>query len=220
MANAQFTIPVPANEPVLAFGPGSPEKKALKSRIAEMKGERVEIPVLSGGKEVRTGKLAECRCPHDHRHLLGQYHKAGEKEVEEAIQAAMEIRPAWAAMPWDARAAIFLKAADLLSTSWRATLNGANMLNASKTVFQAEIDSACELIDFYRFNPFYAQGIYGQQPASSFGCWNRLEQRPLEGFVFGRPPFNFASIAGNLPTAPALMGNVVLWKPASSTVYI
>jgi 1-pyrroline-5-carboxylate dehydrogenase len=220
MSNGFFSVPTPTNEPVLMFGPGSMEKNEVKAKLAEMKSQQIEIPIIIGGKEVKTGNLADCRCPHDHGHLLGRYHKVGEKEVDMAINAAMKARPAWAAMPWEARAAIFLKAADLLAGPWRATINAANMLIASKTIFQAEIDSACELIDFYRFNPFYMQEIYKQQPGSSRGCWNYVEQRPLEGFVFAVTPFNFASIAGNLPTAPAMMGNVVLWKPASSTVYV
>ena len=220
MSNGFFSVPIPTNEPVLMFGPGSMEKNEVKAKLAEMKSQQIEIPIIIGEKEVKTGNLADCRCPHDHGHLLGRYHKVGEKEVDMAINAAMKARPAWAAMPWEARAAIFLKAADLLAGPWRATINAANMLIASKTIFQAEIDSACELIDFYRFNPFYMQEIYKQQPGSSRGCWNYVEQRPLEGFVFAVTPFNFASIAGNLPTAPAMMGNVVLWKPASSTVYV
>ena len=220
MSNGFFSVPTPTNEPVLMFGPGSMEKNEVKAKLAEMKSQQIEIPIIIGEKEVKTGNLADCRCPHDHGHLLGRYHKVGEKEVDMAINAAMKARPAWAAMPWEARAAIFLKAADLLAGPWRATINAANMLIASKTIFQAEIDSACELIDFYRFNPFYMQEIYKQQPGSSRGCWNYVEQRPLEGFVFAVTPFNFASIAGNLPTAPAMMGNVVLWKPASSTVYV
>lgn len=185
-----------------------------------MKSQQVEIPVIVGGKEIKTGNMADCRCPHDHGHLLGQYHKVGEKEVNMAIDAAMKAAPEWAAMPWESRAAIFLKAADLLAGPHRDIINAANMLNASKTAYQAEIDSACELIDFYRYNPYYMKELYKQQPSSSAGCWNYVEQRPLEGFVFAVTPFNFASIAGNLPTSPALMGNVVLWKPASSTVYI
>lgn len=220
MANGIFSIPVPKNEPVLAYGPGSREKKELKAKLAEMKGQQIEIPVLIGDNEVKTGNMADCRCPHDRGHLLGQYHKAGEKEINMAIEAALKARSAWAAMPWEARASIFLKAADFLAGPWRATLNAANMLIASKNVFQAEIDSACELIDFYRYNPYYMQEIYKQQPGSSRACWNYVEQRPLEGFVFAVTPFNFASIAGNLPTSPAMMGNVVLWKPASSTVYL
>jgi 1-pyrroline-5-carboxylate dehydrogenase len=219
MTNGIFNIPIPKNEPILAYAPGSPEKKELKAKIIEMKSKEIEIPVIIGGKEIKTGKLAECRCPHDTKHLLGTYHKAGEKEVDLAIQAAMAARPKWAAMSWHDRAAIFLKAAELLAGPYRAILNAATILCQSKTVYQAEIDSACELIDFYRFNPYYMQQIYQQQPQSSAGCWNYLEQRPLEGFIFAITPFNFTSIAGNLPTSPAMMGNVVLWKPASSAVY-
>ncbi len=219
MTNGIFNVPIPSNEPVLSYGPGSPEKKALKAKIAELKSKEIEIPVIVGGEELKTGRTAECRCPHETKHLLGVYHKAGEKEVDQAIEAALKVRPKWAAMSWEARAAIFLKAAELLAGPYRPVLNAATMLCQSKTVFQAEIDSACELIDFYRFNPYYMQQIYQQQPQSSKGCWNYVEHRPLEGFVFAVTPFNFTSIAGNLPTAPAMMGNVVLWKPASSTVY-
>lgn len=219
MTNGMFNVPIPKNEPIWAYGPGSAEKKSLKARLTELKEQEIEIPVIIGGKEVKTGNLAECRMPHDHKHLLGTYHKAGEKEVDDAIKAALKARPAWAEMSWEARASIFLKAADLLAGPYRDILNAATMLCQSKTVFQAEIDSACELIDFYRFNPYYMQQIYQQQPESSRGCWNYVEQRPLEGFVFAVTPFNFTSIAGNLPTSPAMMGNVVLWKPASSTVY-
>ncbi len=205
---------------MLSYKPGSPEKKELKSKLAQMKNYQIEIPILIGGKEIKTGDLADCRCPHDHNHILGRYHKAGEKEVQMAIDAALQARKIWAEMSWEARFSIFLKAADLLAGPWRALVNAANMLNASKTAYQAEIDSACELIDFYRFNPYYAQEIYKQQPDSSKANWNVMEYRPLEGFVFAITPFNFASIAGNLPTSPAIMGNVVLWKPASSTVYV
>lgn len=219
MINGIVNVPVPKNEPILSYGPGSPEKKALKAKIAELKQQVIEIPVIIGGEMIITGKTVDCRCPHDHQHLLGVYHKAGEKEVEQAIQAALAVQPKWAAMSWEARAAIFLKAADLLAGPYRWLLNAATMLCQSKTVFQAEIDSACELIDFYRFNPYYMQQIYQQQPASSAGVWNYMEYRPLEGFIFAVTPFNFTSIAGNLPTAPAMAGNVVLWKPASSTVY-
>ncbi len=219
MTNGMFNVPIPKNEPIWTYGPGSAEKKSLKAKLAELKGQEIEIPIIIGGKEVKTGNLAECRMPHDHKHLLGTYHKAGEKEVDDAIKAALKARPAWAEMSWEARASIFLKAADLLAGPHRDILNAATMLCQSKTVFQAEIDSACELIDFYRFNPYYMQQIYQQQPESSRGCWNYVEQRPLEGFVFAVTPFNFTSIAGNLPTSPAMMGNVVLWKPASSTVY-
>jgi 1-pyrroline-5-carboxylate dehydrogenase len=219
MTNGIFNVPIPKNEPILSYEPGSQEKKELKAKIVELKGKEIEIPVIIGGDQVTTGKTVECRCTHETKHLLGIYHKAGEKEVDQAIQAALAVRPAWASMSWEARASIFLKAADLLAGPYRPILNAATMLCQSKTVFQAEIDSACELIDFYRFNPFYMQQIYQQQPQSSAACWNYVEQRPLEGFVFAVTPFNFTSIAGNLPTSPAMMGNVVLWKPASSTVY-
>ncbi|NQT23802.1 L-glutamate gamma-semialdehyde dehydrogenase [candidate division KSB1 bacterium] len=220
MPYAFFNIPVPKNEPVLNYAPGSPERGAIKNQIQSMLKEEIEIPILIGGEEIKTGNMGDCICPHDHGHVLGRYHKAGENEVEKAIAAALMARIEWASMSLEARASIFIKAAEMLSKSWRPILNAANMLNASKTVHQAEIDSACELIDFLRINPFYMQKIYQQQPNSSTGCWNYVEQRPLEGFVFAITPFNFASIAGNLPTAPAIMGNVVVWKPASSTVYI
>ena len=220
MQNAFLNIPVPKNEPVLQYPPGSIEKLALKQKIKELKTGVIDIPAWIGGEEIRTGRTSPCVCPHDHQHVLANYHKCGEAEVEMAIQKALSVRKSWAAMPLEGRAAIFIKAAELLSGPWRATLNAANMLNASKTVFQAEIDSACELIDFLRINPFYMQKIYQQQPTSIRGVWNYVEQRPLEGFVFAVTPFNFASIAGNLPTSPAMMGNVVIWKPASSAVYV
>ncbi len=219
MSNAIFRVPKPNNEPVLAYRPGSPERAALKAKLAEMSAQEIEVPIIIGGKEIRTGNLAEMRAPHDHNLKLGVYHKAGRKEVEMAIEAALEARKIWADLPWEQRASIFLKAADLLSGPWRATLNAATMLCQSKTVFQAEIDSACETIDFWRFNAYYMSQIITDQPYSPQGVWNRLEYRPLEGFIFAATPFNFASIAANLPTAPAMVGNVVLWKPASSAVY-
>jgi len=220
MPNVFFNIPLPQNEPVLSYRPGSPEKIALKAKLAEIKAGHVEIPVIVGKEEILTGDMESCRCPHEHAHILGRYHKAGEGEVQKAIEAALKTRPMWASMPIEDRASIFIKAGELLAGPWRPVLNAANMLNASKTVFQAEIDSACELIDFLRINPFFMKKIYQQQPNSSAGCLNYVEQRPLEGFVFAVTPFNFASIAGNLPTAPAIMGNVVVWKPASSTVFV
>ena len=220
MPNGVYRIPMPKNEPILSYGPGTPEKKSLKAKLSEIKNKEYEISIIIGGEEVKSGDMGECRCPHDHNHLLATYHKAGAKEVEMAIDAARKAWPAWSSMSWEARAAIFLKAADLLAGPYRSLLNAATMLGQSKTVFQAEIDSACELIDFLRINPFYMQKIYQQQPSSTRGVWNYVEQRSLEGFVFAITPFNFASIAGNLPTAPAMMGNVVIWKPASSTVYI
>ncbi len=218
MANGIVPIPPPVNETIRSYAPGSPEKASLKARIRQMLGERIEMPLIIGGKEVRTGKTAEAVCPHDHRHVLGTYHLAGEAEVRLAIDAAAEAWRSWSETPWEHRAAVMLKAAELLAGPWRDTLNAACMLNQSKSVFQAEIDAACELIDFWRFNPHYMRFIYEQQPESMRGHWDYVEYRALEGFVFAVTPFNFASIAGNLPTAPALMGNTVLWKPASSTV--
>ena len=217
--NGVFRVPQPTNEPVRAYGPGSAEKRPLKARLAEMRAREIEIPLLIGGEEVRTGKLGTCIVPHDHKHVLARYHKAGPAEVAKAIAAAREAHKTWSRMPFADRAAILLKAADLLAGPFRDEANAATMLGQSKTVFQAEIDSACELIDFWRFNPYFAQRIYEDQPLSSPGTWNRVEYRPLEGFVFAVTPFNFTSIAGNLPTSPALMGNTVLWKPASTAVY-
>ena len=219
MFNAKLNVRKPSNEPVFPYAPGDKETKMLKDAIADLKGTEIEIPLIIGGKEIRTGDMGECRPPHEHSHLLAKYHKAGEKEVKMAIEAALEARKEWAEMPWEARLSIFQKAAELLAGPWRYKLNAATMLGQSKNPFQAEIDSACELIDFYRFNPYYAMQIYEEQPDSTKGVWNYVEYRPLEGFVFAVTPFNFTSIAGNLPTSPAMMGNVVLWKPASSAVY-
>ena len=219
MANSIVPVPKPQNEPILSYGPGSPEKKTLKAELNRMLSEEIEIPLLIGGKEVRTGNTAKAVCPHDHQHVLATYHQAGQKEVEMAIQASQKAWKEWSEMPWESRAAIFLKAAELLAGPMRASANAATMLNQSKTVFQAEIDSACELIDFYRFNPYYMRFVYDQQPDSVKGLWDYAEYRALEGFIFAVTPFNFTSIAGNLPTAPAMMGNTVLWKPASSAVF-
>ncbi len=219
MSNAYFKVPDPINEPIKNYAPGSPEKEELKKKLSEMKSRQIEVPLIIGGEEIKTGDTAEMRIPHEKDHVLGVYHKAGKKEVELAIEAALEAREEWAAMPWEQRAAIFLKMADLLAGPWRAVLNAATMLGQSKTAYQAEIDSACELIDFWRFNSYYLTHIMSDQPYSPHGMWNRVEYRPLEGFVFAVTPFNFTSIAGNLPTAPALVGNVALWKPASSSVY-
>ncbi|HEX4960046.1 MAG TPA: L-glutamate gamma-semialdehyde dehydrogenase [Thermoanaerobaculia bacterium] len=219
MSNAISPLAVPLNEPVRAYAPGSPEKKSLKKRLDGMLAEEIEIPILIGGKEVRTGDTAKAVCPHDHHHVLATYHQAGAAEVEAAAQAAKAAWREWSEASWEDRASVLLKAADLLAGPWRDELNGATMLNQSKTVFQAEIDSACELIDFYRFNPYFMRHLYTDQPWSAPGVWNRVEYRALEGFVFAVSPFNFTSIGGNLPTAPALMGNTVLWKPASTAVY-
>lgn len=215
-----FDLPFPENEPVKDYLPGSPERESLKAMLKKLSKEKYEIPLIIGGEEVKTGKMGKCVMPHDHAHVLGEYHMAGEKEVNMAIEAALEARKIWAKTSWEVRASIFKKMAVLLAGPYRDLLNAATMLNQSKNAFQAEIDAAAELIDFYNFNAYYMQEIYQEQPPySPDGQWNRLEQRPLEGFVFAVTPFNFTSIAGNLPTAPALMGNVVLWKPASSAVY-
>ncbi|MBI4375309.1 MAG: L-glutamate gamma-semialdehyde dehydrogenase [Elusimicrobia bacterium] len=217
--NARFEIPKPSNEPVLEYRPGSPERKALKARIAQLKAERPDIPLFIGGQELRTGKTSECRSPYDQAQGLGRFHQGGSAQTQAAIEAALKAQQDWSRMPFHARAAIFLKAAEMLAGDWRWTMNAATMLCQSKNVHQAEIDSACEMIDFLRFNVHFAEQIYSAQPINGKNMWNRLEQRPLEGFVFAVTPFNFTSILGNLPTAPAIMGNTVVWKPAASTVY-
>jgi len=211
-------VPPPVNEPVKAYAPGSPEKAALKERLRQMAGERIEIPVIIGGKEVFTGNKGTAVMPHDHAHVLADWHKASREHVEQAVRAANDAHQEWANWSWEDRAAVFLKAAELLATTHRATLNASTMLGQSKTVFQAEIDAAAEMIDFWRFNPYYAQELYDEQPLSDRTMWNQLDYRPLEGFVYAVTPFNFTSIGGNLPTAPALMGNTVVWKPASTAM--
>ena len=219
MNNAVINTPKPVNEPILGYAPGSPEKAALKKALAEMAAKQLEIPLIIGGKEVTTGNLGKVVMPHDHRHVLATYHKAGPAEVRQAIDTAVAAQSMWQSFRWEERCAIFLKAAELLAVKYRASINGGAMLAGGKTAFQAEIDAACELIDFLRFNVRYAQEIYQKQPDSSLGVWNFVQHRPLEGFVFAVTPFNFTAIAGNLPTAPAIMGNTVVWKPASSLVY-
>lgn len=220
MHNGIASVPRAVNEPVLQYAPGSPERRRLQARLRELQNEVLEIPLIIGGKEVRTGRLGECRMPHRHAHLLARYHQAGAAEVEAAVAASLRAWQEWSRTPWEERVAIFRRMAVLLAGPFRDTLNGATMLGQSKTVYQAEIDAACELVDFYNFNTEFLARIYADQPPySPTGTWNQLEYRPLEGFVFAVTPFNFTSIAGNLPTAPALMGNVVLWKPASSAVY-
>ena len=219
MPNGIVDIPVPKNEPVLGYAPHSPERAQLAEALAAMSGRTIEIAPVIGGRRVRTGNTAKAVKPHDHRHVLATWHKAGAKEVARAIAAAREAQPAWSRMPWESRAAIFLKAAELLAGPWRMKLNAATILGQSKTCHQAEIDAACELTDFFRFNAHYMREIYAKQPASAPGMWNTMEYRALEGFVFAVTPFNFTAIAGNLPAAPALMGNTVVWKPASSAVY-
>jgi 1-pyrroline-5-carboxylate dehydrogenase len=218
MTHGAFRTPDPTNEPVRSYAPGSPERASIEARLNSMASEVVDVPIIIGGKEIRTGNTGDMVMPHDHAHSLGVFHKAGAAEVTQAIDAATEARDAWNTMPWEERAAIFLKAADLLCGPWRDTINASTMLNQSKTVHQAEIDSACELADFWRYNVRYMEQLYAEQPGSSPGIWNRLEHRPLDGFVFSITPFNFTSIAGNLPTAPAMLGNTNLWKPASTSV--
>lgn len=218
--NAIFKIPTPVNEPVYDYAPGSAERTQLKAALDDIAGKKIEIPLIIGGKEIRTGKLGQVVMPHDHGHILADYHQAGEAEIELAIETAMAAKSDWAALRWEERAAIFLKAAELLSGKYRYVMNAVSMLSTSKSAFQAEIDAACELIDFLRFNVYFAQQIYSDQPLySPDGVWNSVQQRPLEGFVFAVAPFNFTAIAGNLATAPAIMGNTVLLKPASSCVY-
>src|SRR5262245_27126754 len=195
-------VPPPHNEPVRSYAPGSPEKAELKARLKKMEGERLDIPVIVGGREVRTGHTAQAVQPHAHAHVLADWHKAGQAEIARAIDAAAQARREWSSWRWEDRAAVLLKAAELLAGPCRATLNAATMLGQSKTAYQAEIDSACEVIDFWRFNPHYAQELYGEQPLSPPGVWNQLEYRPLEGFVYAITPFNFTAIGANLPTAP------------------
>jgi 1-pyrroline-5-carboxylate dehydrogenase len=211
-----FRVPEPHNEPVLGYAPGSPERDELRRRLDELSAQRLEIPLVIGGEEVPTGDTFEAVMPHKRNHVLADVHKGGAAEVDRAIAAAANAWEDWSRTPWEERAAVILRAAELLAGPWRQTLNAATMLGQSKTAHQAEIDSACELIDFWRFNVQYMTRIYEEQPISSPGVWNRLEYRPLEGFVFAVTPFNFTAIAGNLPTSAALMGNTVVWKPAST----
>jgi len=211
-------IPRPVNEPVLGYAPNSPERAALKARLAAMAVETIEIPVIVGGKEVRTGTVHDVVSPHEHRRVLARAHQADAATIQAAIRAGQEAWRTWSEMRFEDRAAVFLKAADLLAGPWRATVNAATMLGQSKTAYQAEIDSACELIDFWRFNVHFAEQLYREQPNSAPLTWNRMEHRPLEGFVYAITPFNFTAIGGNLPTAPALMGNVVFWKPSHTAL--
>ena len=217
--NSVLVTPEPVNEPIRDYLPGSSEREQLESTLARMSAEKLEIPLVIDGKVVHTGRLGTVVMPHDHQHQLAVYHQAGRKEVELAIAAALGAQKMWQSFRWEERCAIFLKAAELLSVKYRATMNSGAMLAGGKNVYQAEIDAACELIDFLRFNVRYAQEIYEKQPVSSRGVWNYVQYRPLEGFILAVTPFNFTAIAGNLPTAPAIMGNTVVWKPASSLVY-
>jgi len=217
--NGHRRIPPPINEPNRTYAPGTPERASLKARLKTMASEKIVMPLFIGGKEIKTGSCGQMVMPHDHRHVLGEYHKASEQHVRAAVDAALDARREWASWSFDDRAAVILKAAELLTTSWRDTLNAATMLGQSKTAFQAEIDAATEIVDFWRFNVHYGQELLDEQPTSDHSMWNQLEYRALEGFVYAVSPFNFTSIAANLPTAPALMGNTVVWKPASSAMF-
>ena len=219
MGKGFFQVPVAYNEPIKTFAPGSPEREAVLAQYKSYYHGTVDVPMYINGKEVRTGNTRNMTPPHDHKHVVGQYHIGEQKHVQEAIDTALEARTQWAAMPWEQRAAIFLKAAELLAGPYRAKINAATMIAQSKTIHQAEIDAACEFIDFLRFNVSYMQEIYEQQPESAEGIWNRVEYRPLEGFVYAITPFNFTAIAGNLPASAAMMGNVVVWKPSDSQIF-
>lgn len=214
-----YKVPIAVNEPILNYAPGSKEREELKKAISEARSKVIDVPMYIGGKEIRTDKKGRLAPPHDHKHLLGNYSIGDASHVKMAIDAAMKAKHHWATMEWEQRLAVFLKAAELLSGPYRAKINAATMVGQSKNVFQAEVDAACEMIDFLRFNVQYAYEIYNQQPISSKGVWNRLEQRPLEGFVYALTPFNFTAIAGNLPTSAAMMGNTVVWKPAFAQIY-
>ncbi|WP_457576006.1 L-glutamate gamma-semialdehyde dehydrogenase [Desulfomarina sp.] len=219
MENGFYSSPPPQNETILDYEKGSPERQELKAELERQQKTRLDIPLLIGGKEMRTGRTATAVCPHDHHHILADFHQAGKTEVADGITAALKASPGWKAMGWQSRASVFLRAAELISGKYRSTLNAATMLNQSKSVYQAEIDSACELADFLRFNVYYMEQIYREQPLRHTpGTWNRTDYRPLEGFIFAVTPFNFTAIAGNLPTSAAMMGNVVVWKPASTSL--
>jgi 1-pyrroline-5-carboxylate dehydrogenase len=218
MSNAIFNVPVAINEPVLNYSPGSPERESLKAALKKMRGEIRDIPMYIDGQEIRSGKKIKISPPHDHQHTVGYYHQGDKSHITSAIDAALKARHDWATLNWEQRASIFLKAADLLAGPYRPIINAATMIGQSKNAYQAEIDAACELIDFLRFNVQFMKEIYTQQPISSKGIYNRLEQRPLEGFIFALTPFNFTAISGNLPSAPAMMGNTVVWKPSNTQI--
>ncbi|MFT6881509.1 MAG: 1-pyrroline-5-carboxylate dehydrogenase [Marinoscillum sp.] len=219
MSKGNFYVPEPSNEPVLSYAPGTAERKALSAAIKEGRKEKRDIPMYIGGEEIRTGKTIEINPPYDHKHVLGQFHEGDASHVQLAIDAALKAKKSWENLSWEHRATIFLKAAELIAGPYRAKINAATVLAQSKNAYQAEIDAACEFIDFLRFNVAFMQEIYMDQPESSPGLWNRLEYRPLEGFIFAITPFNFTAIAGNLPAAPAMMGNTVVWKPNYSQIY-
>ncbi|MBL7930258.1 MAG: L-glutamate gamma-semialdehyde dehydrogenase [Bacteroidia bacterium] len=219
MPKGIYKVPVPVNEPVKSYAAGSPERKELQAMLKELRSQKINIPMYIGGKEVESNVIIRVHPPHDHQHVLGHFHKSDKNHVKMAIDAALAAKDKWAALSWEHRASIFLKAAELIAGPYRAKLNAATMLGQSKNAFQAEIDSACEIIDFLRFNVHYMTEIYSEQPISSPGIWNRVEWRPLEGFVYALTPFNFTAIAGNLPSSCAMMGNVVVWKPSNTQVY-
>src|SRR6187431_75080 len=219
MLKGFFNVPKAVNEPVKGYAPNSPERASVLATYKTMWNTKIDVPLYIGNEEIRTGNTKEMTAPFDHKHVVGHYHEAEKEHIEKAITVALTAKKKWANMPWEQRASIFLKAAELLAGPYRAKINAATMIAQAKTIHQAEIDSACELIDFLRFNVQFMTQIYAEQPASSEGVWNRMEHRPLEGFVYAITPFNFTAIAGNLPSAPALMGNVVIWKPAATQVY-
>lgn len=220
MSKGFYNVPVPVNEPINSYAPGTAERRSLQAALKDARSKEIDVPMYIGGKEIRTDQKVAMRPPHDHQHVLGYYHRGSAKHVEQAIDAALAAKTDWENLSWEHRASIFLKAADLIAGPYRYKLNAATMLGQSKNAFQAEIDSACEIIDFLRFNVHYMSEIYSQQPpVSPRGVWNRVEQRPLEGFVFALTPFNFTAIAGNLPTSAAMMGNVVVWKPSNTQIY-
>lgn len=219
MPKGIYKVPVPVNEPVKSYAPGSAERKELQAMLAHLRAQELDIPMYIGGQEIRSNVVARIHPPHDHQHTLGHFHKSDKTHIQQAIDAALAAKEKWANLSWEHRASIFLKAADLIAGPYRARLNAATMLGQSKNAFQAEIDSACEIIDFLRFNVHFMTEIYAEQPQSAPGMWNRLEWRPLEGFIYALTPFNFTAIAGNLPTSCAMMGNVVVWKPSNTQVY-
>ena len=219
MGKGFFEVPIAINEPVKSYAPGSPERDEVLTAYKELYNSTVNVPLYINGKDIETGNTRKMSPPHEYKHVLGEYHLAEKSHVEDAIQTSLEARKNWSQLPWEQRAAVFLKAAELIQGPYRAKINAATMLAQSKNIYQAEIDSACELIDFLRFNVQYMAEIYADQPESSAAAWNRVEYRPLEGFVYAVTPFNFTAIAGNLPASAALMGNVVVWKPSDSQVY-
>ena len=219
MSNSVFQVPYPSNEPILSYAPGSSEKEAVLASYAKMFGETIEVSMRIGDQDIKTGDTASMQPPHDHKHILGVYHKASKKNITEAIAASLDAKKAWSQMPWESRASIFLKAAELVAGPYRSRINAATMLGQSKTIHQAEIDAACEYIDFLRFNVAFMQEIYENQPENDPGIWNRLSYRPLEGFVYAVSPFNFTAIAGNLCASAAMMGNTVVWKPSDHQVF-